>query len=118
MPNSTESRMDSAIERLSKWRDLLAGWQLGKRDESDTESQAVRDHREVTLILRAEVNSLLRMCIEKGQFDESEFQTALAEEADLLSKVYERRFPGFRATDRGLEVDTKIAADTTRGWWS
>jgi hypothetical protein len=41
----------SALERLAKWRTLFAGWQLGTRPKGEPESDAVRDHREATLML-------------------------------------------------------------------
>lgn len=45
------------LEKLGKWRSLFAGWQLGTRLDNDPECQAVRDHREVTMLLRTEVNA-------------------------------------------------------------
>mgnify|MGYP001587156880 CR=1 FL=1 len=41
------------INRLTKWRTLFTGWQLGTRAKGDPEGDAVRDHREVTILLRA-----------------------------------------------------------------
>ena len=59
-----------AMNRLAKWRSVFAGWQLGTRQIGDPESDAVRDHREVTLLLRAEQSALVLLLIEKGIFTE------------------------------------------------
>ena len=105
-----------ATQRLAKWRTLFAGWQLGTRAKGDPEGDAVRDHREVTILLRAEMNALLGLLVAKGICTAEEFAVALEREADLLSADYARRFPGIRAADHGLEFVPHIAADTMRGW--
>mgnify|MGYP003451006111 FL=1 len=105
-----------AIQRLARWRTLFAGWQLGTRAKGDPEGDAVRDHREVTILLRAEMNALLGLLVEKEVITFEEFAVALEREADLLSADYARRFPGIRAADHGLEFVPHIAADTMRGW--
>lgn len=105
-----------ATQRLAKWRTLFAGWQLGTRAKGDPEGDAVRDHREVTILLRAEMNALLGLLVAKGVITFEEFAVALEREADLLSADYAKRFPGIRAADHGLEFVPHIAADTMRGW--
>ncbi len=105
-----------ATQRLAKWRVLFAGWQLGTRPKGDPEGDAVRDHREITILLRAEMNALLGLLVAKGICTAEEFTVALEREADLLSADYARRFPGIRAADHGLEFVPHIAADTMRGW--
>jgi hypothetical protein len=47
-----------ALNRLTKWRNVFVGWQLGTREKGDPEGDAVRDHREQSIILRAEVTAL------------------------------------------------------------
>ena len=42
-------RCYEACNRLTKWRSVFAGWQLGTRAKGDPECDAVRDHREVTI---------------------------------------------------------------------
>ena len=49
---AAESTMMRMFNRLCKWRTVLTGWQLGTRAKGDPEGDAVRDHREVTLLLR------------------------------------------------------------------
>ena len=108
--------MSAALQRLAKWRAVFAGWQLGTRAKGDPESDAVRDHREVTILMRAELNTMVGLLVAKGVFTAEEWTAALDREAEQLSADYARRFPGFKATDYGLEISTAIAADTTRGW--
>ena len=53
------------INRLTKWKMVFAGWQLGTRPVGDPECDAVRDHREVTILLRAEITTLLALSLRK-----------------------------------------------------
>lgn len=109
------ARATRALNVLAKWRALFAGWQLGTRSDTDPEAAAVRDHREVTLILRAELTALVSVLIDKGLFTVEEFNIALAREAAEYSIALEQRFPGIRATEYGLTMDAR-AAETMKGW--
>ena len=55
-----------ALNRVAKWRTLFAGWQLGTRPKGDPESDAVRDHREITILLRVEQSAIIGLLIRKG----------------------------------------------------
>lgn len=110
------AKCEAALNRLAKWRTVFAGWQLGTRSKEDAESQAVRDHREVTMLMRAEINAQTQLLVKKGIFTQEEFLTQLTEEAEVLSKVYESKFPGFSATDIGMKMDVAKAAETTKNW--
>ena len=108
---SPSERYTRALNRLAKWRTILAGWQLGTRSDRDPECQAVRDHRELSLILRVEVTALTRLLVEKGICTREELYAAVAEEADLLSQEFEHRFPGARATEAGIQIDLTRAVE-------
>ncbi len=103
------------VQRLAKWRTVFTGWQLGTRAKGDPECDAVRDHREVTILLRAEVNALLTLCLDQGLFTADEWNLTLGREADQLSKDYEQRFPGMKATEIGIDYDAR-AIDTMKNW--
>lgn len=109
-------RYEKAINRLTKWRSVFAAWQLGTRVKGDPECDAVRDHREVTILLRAEMSALTGLLIKKGIITSEEFMEALINESDLLSKDYEKRFPGMKATDTGIEYDVMTARETMKNW--
>jgi hypothetical protein len=106
------------LNRLTKWRSVFAGWQLGTRSDTDAECRAVKDHREVTILLRCEVSTLVGLLIEKGVFTVEEFNDALGVEADRLSEDYARRFPGMRATNSGIAYDFEEIRrrGTMEGW--
>ncbi len=110
----TRSTLNLALNRLAKWRSVLAGWQLGTRSDHDGETRAVRDHREQTLLMRAEVTALTGLLIDKGIFTIEEFGDWLEVEAGELNAAYARKFPGFTTTDDGVTIDTAKAADTMR----
>lgn len=105
-----------ALNKLTKWRSVFAGWQLGTRLMDDPESQAVRDHREVTLLLRAEVSALVFLLIEKGVFSGDEWERRLETEALELDKLLEKRFPGISTGPDGVHFDLPKAAETMKGW--
>ncbi len=105
----------NALNHLAKWRSVFAGWQLGTRPIGDPECDALRDHREATMILRAEVSALTSLLVAKGVITVAEWTEALVKEAEQLSADYEQLFPGMRATDLGIEMDER-AAQTMRGW--
>lgn len=106
--------MPDWLNRLAKWRSVLTGWQLGTRPKGDPESDAVRDINEARLIQRAELTALTRMMIERGVFTPDEFRATVQDEARLLCKSYEHRFPGFEATDEGMSLRMPEAAETTK----
>ncbi len=95
---------------------MFAGWQLGTRADTDPECQAVRDHREVTMLLRVEVNALTSLLIEKGFFTAQEFSAAVGYEAELLDKAYEKRFPGLSTSQHGVNIKMPEALETMKGW--
>ena len=98
---------EHALNVLCKWRNLYAAWQLGTRLDTDAEFLAVRDHREVTIILRVEHTALTDLLLRKGVITGEELQSAVEREAIALDKAYEKRWPGVRATENGLSYDLR-----------
>jgi hypothetical protein len=113
--STQHERTDRALNVLTKWRVLFTGWQLGTRVKGDPEGDAVRDHREVTILLRAEVSALAMLLIDKGVCTHDEWLARVEREANELCKRYEERFPGVRAHEHGLTID-KRALPWMKGW--
>lgn len=109
-------RTTTALNIVAKWRTLLTGWQLGTRPKTDPVAAAVRDHRETTLILRAEVSALTQLLIRKGLVAEGEWLRALELEAQELNNAMARRFPGITASEVGLHLKLPEARETMKGW--
>lgn len=103
-----------ALQRLTRWKKIFVGWQLGTRSDKDGEALAVADQREVTLLMRAELNSMLALLIEKKVFTEVEWVTKLMEEARMMDKDMEARFPGVEAMEYGLKIHVKEFAETQK----
>lgn len=113
---STQQQLtDRALNVLAKWRAHFAGWQLGTRLKGEPESDAVRDHREVTILLRAEVSALTMLLVEKGVFTDDEWLRQMQTEAEELCRRYEQRWPGARASEDGMTYD-KRALPWMKGW--
>jgi hypothetical protein len=111
-----EQKLMEKLNILTKWRSVFAGWQLGTRSKEDPECQAVRDHREVTILMRAELSAMLGLLVKAGVFSREEFQRKMIEEADALNTMYEKRFPGMKANIDGIEMDIAKASETMKGW--
>jgi len=109
------TRTLSALNILAKWRTLFSGWQLGTRVKGDPEGDAVRDHREVTILLRAETSAIVGLLTSKGIITNDEWLAALEQEAVLLEQAYQDRFPGVRASEVGLTFDKRAVA-WMKGW--
>lgn len=108
-------KADAAINKVAKWRTILTGWQVGTRPKGDPECDAIRDHREATIVLRVEVSALLQLLLEKGVFEEDDWYTALEQSASELDKLYEIRFPGARSTDYGMSLSVE-SAEWMKNW--
>lgn len=105
-------RLAKATEKLAHWRTFFASWQLGTRSNHDGELRAVKDHREVTMFTRAELNALVGLLIDKKVFTVAEWQSALLREAIQLDKDYEDRFKGFSTSLLGLQMKMPDALNT------
>lgn len=116
MPSESYKKMLAALNKVAKWRMVFAGWQLGTRADNDPEAMAVRDHREQSIMMRTEVSALVRILLEKKVFTIEEWESVITDEAEKLSEILRKRFPGFTATDYGMKIDVALAQDTTRGW--
>lgn len=102
------------LNKLGKWRSVFAAWQLGTRSDTDGEMRAVKDHRELTIMLRAEMTAMTGLLIKKGVITAEQFEAALVSEAGLLDKDYEQRFPGFHTDQYGVHMQLPEAAETAR----
>lgn len=103
-----------AANKLAKWRSVFAGWQLGTRPSDDGETRAVRDHREVTMMLRAELNGITRVLLDKGIVTREELAEIWIEEYEYLDAQYEKTFPGFKSTQGGMEMKLPEAGETMK----
>lgn len=110
------ARTMRALNIVAKWRTLFSGWQLGTRPKGDPESDAVRDHREATILLRVEVSALASLLLRKGVLTETELQASLEREALTLSEAFAEKFPGVTAFEDGLRVDPQRASSWMGGW--
>lgn len=89
------SRSIQALNKLCKWRSILAGWQLGTRLMEDPESRAVRDHRDATLIQQTDMDALLALLTEKGTISEQD-QQAIRDAASGDAGAGESTWPAVR----------------------
>jgi hypothetical protein len=98
------------LNKLAKWRTVFAAWQLGT--SADGECRAVKDHREVTIFMRAELSALTGLLIKKGVITQQQFEAALVSEAGQLDHDYEEKFPGFTTGQTRVSMKLPEAAET------
>jgi hypothetical protein len=108
----SEKTMLAALEKLTKWRRFFASWQLGSRPPSDGEFRAIVHHRELSILLRAEVSALTGLLLRKGVFTEQEWRDALELEATQLDHDYEETYPGWRSVADGMSMKMPEALET------
>lgn len=106
--------VQKAMQRLCNWKAVLAMWQLGERDREDGEFRAVSDIREAELIRCVENRAIIGALLAKKIITEAEWGNALIMEAKKLEEYLEKRFPGFRANDTGIEIASAVAAETKK----
>ena len=75
--------------------------------KDDPEFLAVRDHREITILMRAELSAMLRILLHKGFFTIEEYNDMLAAESLALSRLYESRWPGATAHEDGIHLEVE-----------
>jgi hypothetical protein len=105
--------MIDALNKLCKWRGVLAGWHNGTRAMNAPGTQAMRDLMDKWLILRCETSALAALLVQKDVFTTAEFSAAVHREAAYLDKGMEDIFPGFRTSQDGVVIyDTALAQQT------
>lgn len=104
------------LNRLAKWRTVYASWFFGTRLDTDEQVKCSKDIIERMLILRAETTVILGILVDKGLITSDEFVERLENEAKLACSDLEKRFPGFKTSDFGVDIDLNLAKDTTKGW--
>ena len=107
--------MIDPLNKLCKWRSVLAGWHTGTRSMQEPGTKAMRDLMDKWLVMRCENSAIVALLIGKGVFTTEEFNKQLNDEAAHLDKAMERAFPGFRAADHGVTIfDVKLAEQTMK----
>ena len=101
------------LNRLCKWRQVLAGWHSGTRSMQEPGAKAMRDLMDKWLIMRCEGSAMAALLVRKGVFTAEEYRAQVEHEATLLNLQMEQIFPGFRTIDAGVEIfDIKLAQAT------
>ena len=118
VPSLPTSRGHSAmaldpLNRLCKWRTVLAGWHHGTRSMNEPGTQAMRDLMDKLLVLRVESSAVAALLIKKGAFTAAEYTAQVYEEARELNKLMEKVFPGFKTSDVGIVITDQLTAAQT-----
>jgi len=106
--------MTMAREILTKWRNVYYLWSHQKTEKA--QEKYAKDQAEKWLLLRAEQNAIVALCLQKGIFTQLEFTAQVDVEAEYVSAQQAGRFPGFEATEYGLKINNPEAGETIRNW--
>lgn len=104
--------LETQLNRMAKWRRIFMMWQCGNKPKGHLEADAVTHHRELSMMLRAEVSALSNLLIRKGVFTQDEWERQLGEEADYLALAYGELFPGTHASTDGITFSGPEGART------
>jgi hypothetical protein len=105
--------MLDALNKLCKWRAVLAGWHHGTQSMTQPGTQAMRDLMDKWLIMRVEVSAMTQLCMENGVFTAEQFRVRVEREARMLDKAMEEVFPGMRTSEQGVVLfDAELAHKT------
>lgn len=107
-------RMMEALNRVCRWRRVFTGKMLGTNVDSDPHTVGMNELQEARIIMRVELTALAGLMLRKGLITQDEFTAAIEAEANQLNEDYEKRFPGFKATDDGMRMDMPLAAETMK----
>jgi hypothetical protein len=110
----SEKTLRAALEKLAKWRKFFASWQVGTVPAADGRYKAVADHRELSILMRAEMSAVTALLVRKGVFTQEEFGQALERSAKQLDHDYEESYPGWRSVADGLSMKLPEAAETMK----
>lgn len=110
----SDKSLRAALEKLAKWRKFFASWQLGTVPAGRGEYRAVADHRELSILMRAEMTAVTGLLIRKGIFTQEEFRDALERSARQLDHEYEESYPGWRSLPDGLNMKLPEAVETMK----
>lgn len=114
MADEPMTKATAALNKLCKWRSVLAGWHMGTRSMNEPGTKAMRDFIEKLLVLRAEQTALIDLLLAKKVFTRQEIEDSIVQEARLLDEAYARAFPGFRTTAHGVDIDLDLAQATMK----
>lgn len=106
---------EAVLNRLCKWRNYYASWQVGRYAKGEREFDAIADHRELSILLRVELTSVVSLLIEKGVFTVDEFVAKLDDEGVNLMEIYCHSHPGVFASGAGLHITDDAPDFMTKG---
>ena len=105
--------MIDALNKLCKWRTVLAGWHIGTKSMTEPGTKAMRDLMDKWLVLRSETTALITLLIEQKVISAEDFSNQVRIEAAFLDEAMEKMFPGFKSFDGGIHItDVGLAEQT------
>ncbi len=104
------------INRLGKWRSVLVGRLLGSRPDTDPQTIGYRRLVDQLHLRDLECAALIYLLIDKKVLTADEIKAEMQRKAQELCQQYQQEFPGFRASDIGMDIDVARAMETTKGW--
>lgn len=113
-----ETAYHKALNKLAKWRTVFASRIMGTQTTEHVPTKALKEIVEGQLIMRAELNALLRHLTVNKMITNEQWLEAVKDEAITLDKLMEIRFPGITTSDQGVHFDPVMIREmgTMNGW--
>ena len=109
---SEDERYHKLSKRLHHLSIIFASNVLAGRVASEYVRLSVRDVADLAYFLRAEVNAITKLLIDKGIVEKSELIERINEELEILINAKEEQFK-IALTDQGISFDLDKRKETT-----
>ena len=110
--NTLKNYYARLMNRVVQWKEILANWELGTKDDTDGTYRAVQDAREGDIRRSVKLEALTELLLARGLIRPEELIEKQIELAVRLDQAYEAKFPGAKATRDGIEIDDDVYAET------
>lgn len=100
------------MNRVVQWKEILANWQLGTKDDSDGSFRALQDLHDTTMRKSVKLEALVELLLSRGIIRPEDLLEKQIELAVRLDQSLEVKFPGVKVTDSGIQVDEDVFEKT------
>jgi hypothetical protein len=100
------------MNRVVQWKEILANWQLGTKDDSDGSFRALQDLHDTTMRKGVKLEALVELLLARGIIRPEDLLEKQIELAVRLDQSLEVKFPGVKVTDSGIQVDEDVFEKT------
>lgn len=100
------------MNRVVQWKEVLANWQLGTKDDTDGSFRALQDLHDTNIRKGVKLEALVELLLAHRVIRPEDLIEKQIELAVRLDQSLEAKFPGVKSTESGLQVDEDVYTQT------